>query len=59
MTTRASAKARSHIMAAPELELDDRGWAEATAEAVDHLQRCLRVNTVNPPGNEMALAPSR
>ena len=31
-------------------------WAAAQQEAVAHLQRLIRINTVNPPGNEMAAA---
>ena len=31
-------------------------WAHAQALAVEHLQRLIRINTVNPPGNEMAVA---
>ena len=31
-------------------------WAAAQREAVEHLQRLIRINTVNPPGNEMAVA---
>jgi acetylornithine deacetylase/succinyl-diaminopimelate desuccinylase-like protein len=39
-----------------ELDLDDAGWARADDEALDLLQRSIRVDTVNPPGNEIALA---
>ena len=39
-----------------ELGLAESDWTRASAETVEHLQRCLRVNTVNPPGNEIALA---
>ena len=28
----------------------------AAAETLDHLTRCIRINTVNPPGNELTLA---
>ena len=31
-------------------------WAAAQQAAVEHLQRLIRINTVNPPGNEMAVA---
>jgi acetylornithine deacetylase/succinyl-diaminopimelate desuccinylase-like protein len=31
-------------------------WAAAQQAAVAHLQRLIRINTVNPPGNEMAVA---
>jgi acetylornithine deacetylase/succinyl-diaminopimelate desuccinylase-like protein len=36
--------------------VNDAIWARATAEAVSHLQAFIRVDTVNPPGNEMRLA---
>lgn len=38
------------------IEIDDRSWTRAIDEARTLLQRAIRVNTVNPPGNEMALA---
>ena len=31
-------------------------WAAAQQLAVEHLQQLIRINTVNPPGNEMAVA---
>ncbi|HEX8848730.1 MAG TPA: M20/M25/M40 family metallo-hydrolase [Gemmatimonadaceae bacterium] len=31
-------------------------WTAATAETVAHLQAMLRMNTVNPPGNEIVVA---
>ncbi len=31
-------------------------WHRARAETIRHLQQMLRVNTVNPPGNELQLA---
>jgi acetylornithine deacetylase/succinyl-diaminopimelate desuccinylase-like protein len=31
-------------------------WAAAQQAAVEHLQRLIRINTVNPPGNELAVA---
>lgn len=31
-------------------------WAAATQATVEHLQQLIRINTVNPPGNEMAAA---
>ena len=31
-------------------------WVSIHQEAVGHLQQVLRINTVNPPGNEMAVA---
>jgi acetylornithine deacetylase/succinyl-diaminopimelate desuccinylase-like protein len=31
-------------------------WDVARKETVDHLQRMIRMNTVNPPGNEMQVA---
>ena len=34
----------------------DPDWAGATADAVRHLQQLIRINTVNPPGNELPLA---
>ena len=48
--------ARRRAPAAPPSELGEADWAKATAETVEHLQRCIRVNTVNPPGNELELA---
>ena len=56
MTARATLKKQSRTDAGPALELSESEWAKATTEAVSILQRCVRVNTVNPPGNEMALA---
>jgi acetylornithine deacetylase/succinyl-diaminopimelate desuccinylase-like protein len=38
---------------APPTEPD---WGAVRAETLDHLQRMIRINTVNPPGNELALA---
>ena len=37
-------------------ELDERGWAAALDELRALLQRSIRIDTVNPPGNEIALA---
>jgi len=31
-------------------------WNAVREETLAHLRRMIRVNTVNPPGNEMALA---
>ena len=31
-------------------------WAAVHAQTVEHLQRLIRINTVNPPGNELAAA---
>jgi len=31
-------------------------WPAVRQETLDHLQRMIRIDTVNPPGNEMALA---
>jgi acetylornithine deacetylase/succinyl-diaminopimelate desuccinylase-like protein len=31
-------------------------WSAAARETVDHLQRMIRINTVNPPGNELPVA---
>ena len=31
-------------------------WDASAAEAIRHLQQILRINTVNPPGNELPLA---
>ena len=31
-------------------------WEGVRAETLDHLQRMIRLNTVNPPGNEMLVA---
>ncbi len=38
------------------VDLDAATWTRASAETLAHLQRCIRVNTVNPPGNELELA---
>jgi len=38
------------------IDLDVRTWTLAAAETLEHLKRCIRINTVNPPGNEIALA---
>ena len=37
-------------------DLSDAEWRRATDETVDHLRQFIRVDTVNPPGNEMRLA---
>ena len=37
-------------------EPTDAEWRRATDETVAHLQQFIRVDTVNPPGNEMRLA---
>jgi acetylornithine deacetylase/succinyl-diaminopimelate desuccinylase-like protein len=31
-------------------------WTAVSRETIDHLQRMIRINTVNPPGNEMEVA---
>ena len=31
-------------------------WEAASREALEHLQRMIRINTVNPPGNEIGVA---
>src|SRR4051794_27786012 len=31
-------------------------WASASKETIAHLQTMIRLNTVNPPGNEMQVA---
>src|SRR6185503_16109828 len=31
-------------------------WAATASETLAHLQRLIRINTVNPPGNELAVA---
>lgn len=31
-------------------------WGAAKTATVEHLQRMIRMNTVNPPGNELAVA---
>jgi len=31
-------------------------WDAVARETVDHLQRMIRINTVNPPGNELPVA---
>src|SRR5690242_9999658 len=31
-------------------------WNAVSRETVDHLQRMIRMNTVNPPGNELPVA---
>lgn len=38
------------------LDLDAESSRRAAAETLEHLKRCIRVNTVNPPGNELELA---
>jgi acetylornithine deacetylase/succinyl-diaminopimelate desuccinylase-like protein len=37
-------------------DLDERAWARGVDELRELLQRSIRVHTVNPPGNEIALA---
>ena len=41
---------------AASLDLDVARWTAAAAETLEHLRRCIRINTVNPPGNELELA---
>src|SRR5688572_31657623 len=31
-------------------------WSAVARETVEHLQRMIRINTVNPPGNELGVA---
>jgi acetylornithine deacetylase/succinyl-diaminopimelate desuccinylase-like protein len=31
-------------------------WAQVRAQTIEHLQRMIRINTVNPPGNEIGVA---
>jgi acetylornithine deacetylase/succinyl-diaminopimelate desuccinylase-like protein len=31
-------------------------WAQVQAQTIEHLQRLIRINTANPPGNELAAA---
>ena len=31
-------------------------WAAVSRETIAHLQRLIRINTVNPPGNEIVVA---
>ena len=57
--TRSAAGARSKAVgseASGEPRIDDAGWQRAIGEATEHLRSFIRVNTVNPPGNELELA---
>ena len=49
-------KAGTHVPDASALDFDDATWKAAAAETTEHLKHCIRINTVNPPGNELALA---
>ena len=43
------------LMAAP-LVAQEPDWSAASKETLGHLQTMIRLNTVNPPGNEMQVA---
>ncbi len=43
------------LMAAP-LVAQEPDWSAASKETLGHLQTMIRLNTVNPPGNEMPVA---
>ena len=57
MSARPKARSRSRatVTSSP-LDLDAGAWTRGAAETLGHLQRCIRINTVNPPGNELQLA---
>ena len=40
----------------PALGAQEPDWSAVQRETVEHLQQLIRINTVNPPGNEMQLA---
>ncbi len=43
-------------LASPPFTAADPDWSAVRAEVVEHLRRLIRMNTVNPPGNELPVA---
>jgi acetylornithine deacetylase/succinyl-diaminopimelate desuccinylase-like protein len=37
-------------------DLSSIDWVQVSEETVGHLQRMIQIDTVNPPGNELAVA---
>jgi acetylornithine deacetylase/succinyl-diaminopimelate desuccinylase-like protein len=44
------------ILATTQLDAQEPDWSAASKETLAHLQTMIRLNTVNPPGNEMQVA---
>jgi acetylornithine deacetylase/succinyl-diaminopimelate desuccinylase-like protein len=44
------------LAAAPTLSAQEPDWSAASRETLAHLQAMIRINTVNPPGNELQVA---
>ena len=44
------------LFAAPNLSAQEPDWPAASRETLGHLQTMIRLNTVNPPGNELQVA---
>ena len=44
------------LMTAPSAPTTRIDWTAVSRESITHLQQLIRINTVNPPGNEMAVA---
>ena len=48
-------RGRTRAAGPASLDLETESWGRAAAETLEHLKWCIRVNTVNPPGNELEL----
>src|SRR6476469_8175123 len=46
----------SSIALAPSIAAQEPDWSAASKETLGHLQAMIRLNTVNPPGNELQVA---
>jgi acetylornithine deacetylase/succinyl-diaminopimelate desuccinylase-like protein len=44
------------VVASTTLAAQEPDWAAASRETLEHLQAMIRMNTVNPPGNELQVA---
>jgi len=53
---RSLASSRTHVTGTSTSEAETIDWAAVARETVVHLQRMIRIDTVNPPGNELAVA---
>ena len=43
------------LAVAPRVAAQEPDWTAASRETLAHLQSMIRMNTVNPPGNELQL----
>ena len=53
---RAISFALAMTLSAAPLHAQEPDWASASRETLEHLQAMIRMNTVNPPGNELQVA---